>query len=108
MSNPMEAIRRLAERLQEQTTGLGLEMRNFAVMPSMDGSPDHVQVVFTIQTENLLKDDEQADYDRQFQQMMKEQKLAEREQQFSEMPDKLKEILRRTKGLLPPDEGTSA
>lgn len=109
-ANPMEPIRRLAERLQETAEALGLTMRNFAVMPSMDGGPDHAQVIFTIKPEDLVKTDEQAEFDRQFEDMMKAQKASEREEAFDAMPDKLQEILRRTRGILPEngEEGSPA
>ena len=105
----MEAIKRLAERLQESCEPLGLTMRNFAVLPNMEGGPDHAQVVFTIRTEDLLKDEEQVEFDKQFEQMMKDQKLNERDQAFSEMPERLRNLLDRTRGILPDDEeGSSA
>lgn len=65
-NDPMEQINTLMERVREVVSGMGLDMMQFAVIPSMHpGQPNMVQAVLGI-TEDAFKDDEQKAFDAQF------------------------------------------
>lgn len=103
--NPIDPIRKLAERLQEQTEALGLTMRTFAVLPSFEGGPDAVQVIWTIDPDDLGRDleahAEQQDFDARFEQLTKEFKSREKDEKFDTARDELLRRLQQGGSIVP-------
>lgn len=77
--NPLEILK---ERVAEACRPLGLELRQFSVVVADEGGTHHVQVLYTIDTEDVGKTVEQAEFDKAF---------AELEQSFLTQSDEEKE-----------------
>lgn len=66
MANPIDPVRVLAERLKEIAAAIGLDLAQCSVVVGTEHSPDHLQVVFTINEEIFGKDLEKQAEDKQF------------------------------------------
>lgn len=100
MSDPMEPIRRLGERLAQEAAKLGLELRGFTVVPSFDGQPDHAQALFIIDATEIGKDAEQAEIDEQFVEMTRQLKSTELEEKEAAAEAGLRRLLEKHGGIL--------
>lgn len=99
--DPTAVVRKLAERLKEEAAKVGLTLRGFSFVPSLEGGPDGVQAVFSIDdAESLNKDAEQAQIDAQFEQIMKGDATAKREEKVNEARETLRRRLEGKEGFL--------
>jgi len=64
--NPNDPHRVLKKRLAEAVAPIGLELRQYVSVVADEGDADHIQVVFTIDMDQLGKDAEQVEIDAQF------------------------------------------
>lgn len=96
--DPVAPIRALGTKVVEALAALGLTVRQFGLHPSFDGSPDHVQILGTIEIEQLLKDPEARKIDAEFEALT--QGLAEQMKQeaLEERRAKALESLRKMEG----------
>jgi len=78
--DPGAAIKRLAERLEEEATKAGLTLRGFTFAPNMGGDGPHmVQAVFSLEGDIEPEDPaaaEQARIDAEFERMLQGDKIA--------------------------------
>lgn len=106
MSNPIDPLRTLKERLTEVAATLGLELQVFATIVGAEGEPDHAQAIFTIDADLLDSEAEvkqgmkaiEAELDK-LQQDQREKDLDVQEERAKES---LKDLLRRNGGFLNP------
>lgn len=91
-NNPLEPIKKLAERLKEEAEKIGLEMMAFGVVPNMEGGPDSVQCMFAISTDKLAEseatDEEQKSVDDEFKAILAADAKQAKEQQFEDAKEK--------------------
>jgi adenine-specific DNA methylase len=58
MSSPLDPIKKLADRVRDQTEGMGLELIGYSVVPSMGEGPDVLQAVFSLSPDAMLTQEE--------------------------------------------------
>lgn len=87
-NDPLEPIKKLAERLKEEAEKIGLDMLAFGVVPNLEGGPDAVQCMFAISGDKVAeveeKDEEQSEIDKEFMAILEGDKKSEADQKLED------------------------
>jgi predicted Holliday junction resolvase-like endonuclease len=87
-NDPLEPIKKLAERLKEEAEKIGLDMLAFGVVPNMDGGPHTVQCMFGISADKVVEageqDEETARVNAEFNAILEGDKKSEAEQKLED------------------------
>lgn len=105
MSNPIDPMRVLRERMAEALSPLGLELRQFINVVADEESGDVIQAVFTIDRDAIGKTQEQIHFDAAFDDLARNFTIQKTDDAEAETRANLQRLLDRNKPY-PPQEGT--
>jgi len=96
MPSPMDPLRRLAELAEGIGKKLGLHLATFAALPSSDGGPDRVQVMYLVEpdAEPVQLEESEADA---FEELVSRTREQEREEKVEQAKTDLLGILKDPK-----------
>lgn len=109
--DPMEAIKRLGERLRDVTEPIGLDLKQFLPMVDFEHDGHMIQAVFIFNPPVAEADQEQAAFDVQFKELEKQFVTEKADEQVSDTAAKmlaLRKRMKEGKSLLDDDDGDDA
>lgn len=96
--DPMEAIKRLGERLKDVTEPIGLDLLQFLPLVDFEHEGHRIQAVFVFNPPVAQATEEQAAFDEQFKELEKQFASEEENEKVSETADKMRALRDRMKG----------
>jgi hypothetical protein len=95
--DPLEAVRKLGQRLKEEAEKIGLQLELFAPIPDLDGrGSDRVQAIFVVDLDEMGKDSAERAIEDELDKFRQEMAHAEEEAKADEIVKQLQERSRKS------------